>query len=592
MIKNLRQIARLFLFAGIFCLFLFTLSACSLFSGLGPKHEHVFSQYEYTVDPDCFNRGYDVYKCSCGQIEERNFTDPSHDFQENGITGGTCVTEAETVFICSHCGAEKTEPIKGVFGNHHYVLAKCEYCNADIVPSSDEFFTFDLKEDGTYAVSAAEGVILPSQLVIPWKHNDKAVTEIGNFDNKSELEEVIIPDTAYIISSNAFSGCASLKYNEYNSVKYLGSKDNPYYALMYCLPSIVKCVIHSDTKITALNAFYAASDIGSIVFPENISYIANTALQEKITSLEIKGRDTIIAESAFVGCRKLKNVILSDGVKEIGRDAFSNCSGIESFSLGNGVREIGNGAFSFSSLKEINIPDSCEKIGDEAFYFCEDLSIITLGENVRSIGKRAFSHTKIKEFVITDSVETVAEEAFMAATIEKITIGAKLDKLEKGLFYLSSLKEITIPSNIKTIGNQTFASCGFLKKVTIKSGVTDILEGAFYDCGAIEEIVIPGSVVSIGKNAFYCCNGIVSITLMDGVKNIGANAFYNCRAAEKIYISKSLVSIGDSAFRDSYNIKEVYIDDLTAWRNISGLENLTSYIAYDYRLYLNGNLID
>lgn len=59
-----------------------------------------------------------------------------------------------------------------------------------------------------------------------------------------------------------------------------------------------------------------------------------------------------------------------------------------------------------------------------------------------------------------------------------------------------------------------------------------------------------------------------------------------------IYISKSLVSIGDSAFRDSYDIKEVYIDDLTAWRNISGLENLTSYIAYDYRLYLNGNLID
>ena len=79
---------------------------------------------------------------------------------------------------------------------------------------------------------------------------------------------------------------------------------------------------------------------------------------------------------------------------------------------------------------------------------------------------------------------------------------------------------------------------------------------------------------------------------MDGVKNIGANAFYNCRAAEKIYISKSLVSIGDSAFRDSYNIKEVHTDDLTAWRNISGLENLTSYIAYDYRLYLNGNLID
>lgn len=592
MTKNVRKVACILLFAGIFFMFLFTLSACSILNVFSPKHEHDYSQYVSTVEHDCTERGYDIYMCSCGMTEYRNFVEPSHDFYEKGTKRGTCVSEAQKVFVCSRCEEQKTEPIEGVLGDHHYVLGKCEYCNADIVSSSDEYFTFDLKEDGTYAVSVAENVVMPFQLVIPGTHNDKPVTEIGTFYNILELEEVVIPDTVYLISYNAFQGCDYLKYNEYNSIEYLGTKDNPYYALMDCPSSVDKCIIHNDAKITALYAFNNVSNIGEIVFPENITYIANTQLRERITSLEIKGKDTIIAENAFVSCRKLKNVVLSDGVKEIGSNAFENCLAIESFSFGNGVRVIGDGAFSYSSIKEANIPDSCEIIGDEAFYFCEELSVATIGNNVKSIGKRAFTHTKLKEFVITDSVETVGEEAFKASTIEKVTIGAKLGKIENSLFDSSKLKEITIPSNIKSIGEYAFCWCRSLKKVTIKNGATEISTGAFYTCNSIEEIVIPGSVVSIGENVFRSCDSIVSITLMNGVQSIGANAFYFCRAAQKIYIPESLVSIGDSAFAESYNIKEVYIDDLTAWRNISGLKNLTHYISSDYRLYLNGNLID
>ena len=59
-----------------------------------------------------------------------------------------------------------------------------------------------------------------------------------------------------------------------------------------------------------------------------------------------------IKDEAFPGCRKLKKVILLEGIKYIGTWSFCHCD-----------------------ILEINIPNSVLEIKDEAFGYCEKLKL-------------------------------------------------------------------------------------------------------------------------------------------------------------------------------------------------------------------------
>ena len=119
------------------------------------------------------------------------------------------------------------------------------------------------------------------------------------------------------------------------------------------------------------------------------------------------------------------NVIVKDGVTEIGSEAFSGCSGLTSITLPDSVTEIGAGVFAACSnlesikvnennkvydsrencnaiikkssntliagCKNTKVPSGVTKIGDDAFYLCFGLTSITIPESVKEIGYRVFS---------------------------------------------------------------------------------------------------------------------------------------------------------------------------------------------------------
>ena len=58
-----------------------------------------------------------------------------------------------------------------------------------------------------------------------------------------------------------------------------------------------------------------------------------------------------------------------------------------------------------------------------------------------------------------------------------------------------------------------------------------------------------------------------------------------------VTIPDSVTSIGNYAFANCSNLKNIYITDMDAWCNISGIDNLMMYGPSTKNLYLNNELV-
>ena len=205
-----------------------------------------------------------------------------------------------------------------------------------------------------------------------------------------------------------------------------------------------------------------------------------------------------------------------------------------------GVSNISAYAFAFcKKLTSATIPDSVTSIGSGAFYICSELSSITIGSGVTSIGSGAFSGC--------DKLTTVYYTGDVAGW-------CKISGLDSG--FMQNVTTLYINGQ-KVEGD-----------LVIPDGVTSIPTCAFYNCTGLTSVTIPDSVTSIGESAFNYCTGLTSVTIGNGVTSIGRDAFRNCG-----------------------KIQNIYITDIAAWCNISGLYNLMDYGSSSKNLYLDNELV-
>lgn len=89
--------------------------------------------------------------------------------------------------------------------------------------------------------------------------------------------------------------------------------------------------------------------------------------------------------------KRIKHVVIEEGVTNVGDGAFKNCLTLEDVTLPSGVTSIGIDAFYLCrNLNSVNIPDTVTAIGEAAFAGCSRLETLRIPVSVAEFGKDVF----------------------------------------------------------------------------------------------------------------------------------------------------------------------------------------------------------
>lgn len=264
----------------------------------------------------------------------------------------------------------------------------------------------------------------------------------------------------------------------------------------------------------------------------------------------------------------LTEVVIEDGVTEIGKDVFQGCVGLTTVTIPDSVKKIGTWSFYMcKGLKNVDIPANME-IGDSSFRQ-SGLEQVTVSGG--SVGNYAF-HRSDNLKKISINCETIGEEAFSGCDyLTDIALGENVKTLgDKAFYTCDALERVEIPSTVTDIGEKTFYSCPALKEAIIRAGTVKV--GTFYNCRALTTLIISDNATldasftvrntyaretletvkiergEIGISAFNSCPNLTTVELGTGVTSVRDNAFYKCTALKSINIGDGVTSIGKNAF--------------------------------------------
>lgn len=298
-----------------------------------------------------------------------------------------------------------------------------------------------------------------------------------------------------------------------------------------------------------------------------------------LTEVVIKDGVTEIGKDVFQGCVGLTNVTIPDSVKKIGTWSFYMCKGLKNVDIPANM-EIGDSSFRQSGLEQVTVSGgsvgnyafhridnlkkisiNCETIGEEAFSGCDYLTDITLGENVKTLGDKAFYTCDALERVeIPSTVTDIGEKTFYSCPALKEAI-IRAGTVKAGTFYnCRALTTLIISDNAMLDASFTAANT-YAKETlkTVKIGKGEIGNSAFNGCPNLTTVELGNGVTSVGDNAFSKCTALTSVNIGDGVTSIGKNAFNGCTALTNANIGSG--AIGANAFQDCSRLANVTLGD-------------------------------
>lgn len=220
---------------------------------------------------------------------------------------------------------------------------------------------------------------------------------------------------------------------------------------------------------------------------------------------EIDGKKIIaIGDGIFKEDKKLKNVKISEGIKNIGDEAFFECTRAVSIILPDSLETVGERAFSKTSIDDIYFGKGIKSIGAYVCKECFRLRRVVFSDHIAEIPEMAFRHCRnLENVVLPKGIRTIGKNAFSLCGIKHIDLPEGLERIEDDAFSVTHLETLIIPKSMKYIGKDAI-SCGTtLKTIVILPGCEVELDNGFLHqdrgIGPLTDVYIPSSVTKIGK---------------------------------------------------------------------------------------------
>ncbi len=261
--------------------------------------------------------------------------------------------------------------------------------------------TIEIKEGTTSIYSSAfYGCDWLTSITIP-----NSVTKIGSsaFYGCYWLTSITIPNSVTSIGSSAFYGCHWLtSITIPNSVTSIGDDafySTPWYNNQPDGVIYINKVLHEYKGTMPKNT--------TIEIKEGTVSISPSAFSgcDGLTSVTIPNSVTEIGFAAFYKCTGLKSITIGNGVSSIGDNAFYDCRRLKSvhitdlakwckivFDRENPLSYAHKLYLDGKLVTDLVIPEGVTEIGQWAFCDCTGLTSVTIPNSVTSIGEYAFSN--------------------------------------------------------------------------------------------------------------------------------------------------------------------------------------------------------
>ena len=296
--------------------------------------------------------------------------------------------------------------------------------------------------------------------------------------------------------------------------------------------------------------------ITEVVIPEGVTNIGEGIFWDctGLAEITIPAGVTSIDNYAFSGCRNLVAVSVPESVKSIGVYAFQNCNSLTAITIPEGVMSIGNNTFeNCNSLIAITIPEGVMNIGSNAFFGCSGLTSIACNTTTPPAIEDQWSLYGVdKSIPVYVPVSAVAAYKEAEGWKEFTNIRPMGTCGENLTWRITPEDELIVEGTGEMTSAPWFDIEEYLyaiKKATIMEGVTSIADAAFHYCTALVSISIPESVTSLGYHTFRNCVSLTDVTIPEGVTAIGKEVFQNCNSLTEVNIPEGVTSIGYFAFQ-------------------------------------------
>ena len=264
--------------------------------------------------------------------------------------------------------------------------------------------------------------------------------------------------------------------------------------------------------------------------------IKTTVYENKnIKRVVIKKGVTAIADFAFKGCKKLKEIILPSTLKKIGAYAFEECP-IKNITIPKSVKSIEPGAFAGSSIKSITIPKTVKKLGEGVFGDCKKLESITMPGNIGVIKYEEPDDEYQPKSFVGDSCKSLKKIKFTTSLniniLKRVGKSGGFEVLANDPKY-KSVNGLLYSKDGKTLLRIPHGR----KKVIISDKCTTVTAGSYgYEMyladSAMKEIVFPKTVTKIILDdtllgpSYYECNNIKITLNMDYLDDDSIKIFW------------------------------------------------------------------